>query len=123
MRVGLWVLAGLGAFLCVEKLVRIARGDEDDGHAHSHSAPSKQATKAKKSDIDSSDESAAKKQKSKKSMDKEHKEEHVDQPQQGMAVAGYLNLAADFAHNFTDGLAVGASFLAGSSYFISIIIN
>ena len=28
-------------------------------------------------------------------------------------VAGYLNLAADFAHNFTDGLAIGASYLAG----------
>jgi solute carrier family 39 (zinc transporter), member 7 len=28
-------------------------------------------------------------------------------------VSGYLNLAADFAHNFTDGLAIGASFLAG----------
>lgn len=28
-------------------------------------------------------------------------------------VAGYLNLAADFTHNFTDGLAIGASFLAG----------
>lgn len=26
-------------------------------------------------------------------------------------VAGYLNLAADFTHNFTDGLAIGASFL------------
>jgi solute carrier family 39 (zinc transporter), member 7 len=30
-------------------------------------------------------------------------------------VAGYLNLAADFTHNFTDGLAIGASFLAGRS--------
>lgn len=28
-------------------------------------------------------------------------------------MAGYLNLAADFAHNFTDGLAIGASYLAG----------
>lgn len=26
-------------------------------------------------------------------------------------VSGYLNLAADFTHNFTDGLAIGASFL------------
>uniref|UniRef100_A0A8D0FNV0 Zinc transporter SLC39A7 n=1 Tax=Strix occidentalis caurina TaxID=311401 RepID=A0A8D0FNV0_STROC len=30
-----------------------------------------------------------------------------------MQVSGYLNLAADVAHNFTDGLAIGASFLAG----------
>lgn len=30
-------------------------------------------------------------------------------------VAGYLNLAADFSHNFTDGLAIGASYLAGNS--------
>lgn len=30
-------------------------------------------------------------------------------------VAGYLNLAADFAHNFTDGLAIGASFLGGNT--------
>ncbi|KAG1684938.1 Zinc transporter Slc39a7 [Nymphon striatum] len=30
-------------------------------------------------------------------------------------VAGYLNLAADFTHNFTDGLAIGASYLAGQN--------
>ena len=28
-------------------------------------------------------------------------------------VSAYLNLAADFAHNFTDGLAIGASYIAG----------
>lgn len=28
-------------------------------------------------------------------------------------VSGYLNLAADVIHNFTDGLAMGASFLVG----------
>lgn len=36
-------------------------------------------------------------------------------PPPAMRVAGYLNLAADFAHNFTDGLALGASFVAGST--------
>lgn len=32
-----------------------------------------------------------------------------------MKVAGYLNLAADAAHNFTDGLAIGASFAHSST--------
>ena len=30
-------------------------------------------------------------------------------------MSGYLNLFADFFHNFTDGLAIGASFLAGKN--------
>jgi len=58
-----------------------------------------------------------------KSIEKEHhqhgdtKDDHDDdqQPHQEIKVAGYLNLAADFAHNFTDGLAVGASFMAGNT--------
>ena len=32
-------------------------------------------------------------------------------PLTDIKVSGYLNLAADFTHNFTDGLAIGASFL------------
>lgn len=38
-----------------------------------------------------------------------------DQPTQEIQVSGYLNLAADFVHNFTDGLSIGASYLAGNS--------
>lgn len=37
------------------------------------------------------------------------------EPKEDIKIAGYLNLAADFLHNFTDGLAIGASYLAGES--------
>lgn len=32
-----------------------------------------------------------------------------------MSVAGWLNVVADFTHNFTDGLAIGAAYLAGQN--------
>ncbi len=48
-----------------------------------------------------------KKQKKKVEAKVEEKKEY------GIAIAAYLNLVADFAHNFTDGLAIGASFLTG----------
>lgn len=83
--VGLGVLGGIITFLVVEKTVRLFSG----GHGHSHSDK-------KKSD-----------DKQKKGKAKEKKED--------IKIAGYLNLAADFTHNFTDGLAIGASFIAGQN--------
>lgn len=49
MVVGLWVLAGLIAFLMVEKFVRLVKG----GHGHSHSTPH---TSAKNGDVAKKDE-------------------------------------------------------------------
>ena len=43
MSVGLGVLAGIVAFLCVEKLVRIYKGDHS--HSHGHQAPKETAKK------------------------------------------------------------------------------
>ncbi|CAG4944519.1 unnamed protein product [Colias eurytheme] len=57
------------------------------GHGHSHGTDKKKDDKNKKN--------------------KAKKEE--------IKIAGYLNLAADFAHNFTDGLAIGASYIAGQN--------
>lgn len=85
MSVGLWVLCGIVTFLIIEKLVRIIKG----GHGHSHS----KKTEGKKDD----------------------KVKQKNGKKQEIKVAGYLNLAADFSHNFTDGLAIGASYLAGTS--------
>ncbi|XP_052440452.1 zinc transporter Slc39a7 [Carassius gibelio] len=101
MSVGLWVLAGIVAFLVVEKFVRLLKGGHS--HSHSHAAP-----KAK----DSDDEDDDKNREKEKLADSDKKA--VKKPGEvtsDIKVSAYLNLAADFTHNFTDGLAIGASFL------------
>lgn len=105
MWVGLWVLSGIIAFLAVEKLVRLLKIGHDHSHGgHSHGAAAEKTTKEKSDKTEK--EKLIKKKDSKKEPEKEVKT---------MEVAGYLNLAADFTHNFTDGLAIGASYLAGNS--------
>lgn len=37
------------------------------------------------------------------------------EPKHQLSVAGWLNVIADFTHNFTDGLAIGAAYLAGQN--------
>jgi len=105
MIVGLWVLAGVIAFLCVEKCVRHIKG----GHGHSHGPPAvkeedKAAAKKKDDDADDADDA-----------DDDKKEESTEvvpaAPVEDVKIAAYLNLVADCTHNFTDGLAIGASFL------------
>lgn len=100
MRVGLWVLAGIITFLAVEKIVRLMK----IGHDHSHSHQEKPK---------SENEKTGTKEKSVKKVKGDSKKKG-EKKEQGMEVAGYLNLAADFTHNFTDGLAIGASYLAGN---------
>lgn len=123
MVVGFWVLFGIIAFLMVEKFVRLVKG----GHGHSHSSctsalPSKsddhdrketksgnsKSSSSKKHDVRESDIHKRKKQ-------KEHTDESAANQEDEIKVSGYLNLAADFTHNFTDGLAIGASYLAGKN--------
>jgi solute carrier family 39 (zinc transporter), member 7 len=101
MWVGLWVLAGIITFLAVEKIVRLLKLGHD-GHSHgggSKKEVEKEPLDKKKGKVEKSDKKSAKK----------------EEPAKKMEVAGYLNLAADFTHNFTDGLAIGASYLAGNS--------
>uniref|UniRef100_A0A3P9B0M6 Zinc transporter SLC39A7 n=1 Tax=Maylandia zebra TaxID=106582 RepID=A0A3P9B0M6_9CICH len=105
MSVGLWVLGGIIAFLVVEKFVRLLKGGHGHGHSHGHShvAP-------KEKDSDGEEEKEKKEKKESKDQKPSKKEEKKSTD---IKVSGYLNLAADFTHNFTDGLAIGASFLVG----------
>lgn len=129
LSVWLWTIAGMMTFLMLEKFVRAQTG----GHGHSHSGGgghghSHDVTTSSSSRKVEDESSAARKRKTtagKDSADGNHhhhadddddgKKRHQPQHQQ-IAAAGYLNLAADFAHNFTDGLAIGATFLRGSGW-------
>merc|ERR1719341_1238153 len=117
MSVGLGVLSGIVAFLCVEKFVRIMKG----GHGHSHEMPAKPVEKAEKKvekkkakSSDDEDDSKDDDKKDEKAVAEKKSESPVEDDGE-IKVAGFLNLAADCFHNFTDGLAIGASFLAGES--------
>nr|XP_020443722.1 zinc transporter Slc39a7-like isoform X1 [Monopterus albus] len=108
MSVGLWVLGGIIAFLVVEKFVRLLKGGHGHGHSHSHSHA---APKEKESDEE--EEKEKKKKKEEKGVKHEKVPKKEEKKSTDIKVSGYLNLAADFTHNFTDGLAIGASFLVG----------
>ncbi|XP_077340805.1 zinc transporter Slc39a7-like isoform X2 [Lithobates pipiens] len=115
MSVGLWVLAGIIAFLVVEKFVRHLKGEDGHGHSHGHTHAPKEAKASEskdKEDEKSEGKEGVRKRKAENNGGKKGKEE---KPRSDMTVSGYLNLAADFTHNFTDGLAIGASFLVNTN--------
>jgi len=117
MSVGLGVLSGIVAFLCVEKFVRIMKG----GHGHSHEMPApakveeKAVKKAEKKKAKKSDDEEEDEVEEEKAVEEKKSESPAAEEEPEIKVAGFLNLAADCFHNFTDGLAIGASFLAGES--------
>ena len=121
MSVGVWVLAGIIAFLMVEMFVRHMKSGHGHSHGQSHSQPpskdekeadTKMEDKKTKKELPDKDHKEKDKQK-RDNEDEEEEETEVASDDPDIKVSGYLNLAADFAHNFTDGLAIGASFLIG----------
>jgi len=104
---GIWIIVGIFTFFIVEKSIRNMTG----GHGHSHSAPPKHEKKETKNEKDEK-KSEGLRQRGK--QDKKTKKEKTEEKHNHVSkVSGFLNLAADFTHNFTDGLAIGATFVAG----------
>uniref|UniRef100_A0A8C8SKM2 Zinc transporter SLC39A7 n=1 Tax=Pelusios castaneus TaxID=367368 RepID=A0A8C8SKM2_9SAUR len=121
MAVGLWVLAGIVAFLVVEKFVRHVKGGHGHGHSHGgHSHAPKAKSSSGEEDNGPRDDGPRERKAgkvgtpNKAALSKRGQESEEQAQESAMKVSGYLNLAADLTHNFTDGLAIGASFLAGA---------
>ncbi|XP_001369419.1 zinc transporter SLC39A7 [Monodelphis domestica] len=120
LSVGLWVLGGIVAFLVVEKFVTHVKGGHGHGHGHGHDHGQHESSKVKQSSDEEEKEKEIGGARRRRGAGREPNDGPVKQlkseEEKGgsdLRVSGYLNLAADLAHNFTDGLAIGASFRGG----------
>ncbi|KAB1261255.1 Zinc transporter SLC39A7 [Camelus dromedarius] len=88
---------------------------EQPGHGHSHS---EHPSKDKQSSEEEEKEAGGSRKRrggGTRPKDGPVRPQNSEEEKAGsdLRVSGYLNLAADLAHNFTDGLAIGASFRGG----------
>eukprot|EP01135_Chromosphaera_perkinsii_P005984 Nk52_evm13s376 gene=Nk52_evmTU13s376 len=116
MHVGLWILCGIVSFLLIEKLVRNIHGADGHGHNHGHSHGGGGGNG--EGEEEEKDTKGLRRRKTKKTEDNGAKKDEKEMSRlakdamKNFEIAGYLNLVADLTHNFTDGLALGASFMA-----------
>ena len=125
---GLTVLGGFIAFFFLEKAMRHSRAGHGHGHDHGHNhSPAARASPAPRRSTSPAKASPAKasggvRKRGGAAASPAKSPARAPAPKTPTAaaaaaserlVAGYLNLAADAAHNFTDGLMLGANFLSG----------
>lgn len=106
---GVGIFLGVALFYVIDKVMRILSGPPNHSHLHSHphTAPVEEFTSvASKHDT----------------LRQRNVKRRVEPPTPTVSVAprevkqsAYLNLLADFSHNFTDGLAIAASFYIAKS--------
>ena len=118
------MLGGFIAFFFLEKAMRHSRAGHGHGHDHGHNhSPAARASPAPRRSTSPAKASPAKASGGvRKRGGAAASPARAPAPKKPTAaavaaserlVAGYLNLAADAAHNFTDGLMLGANFLSG----------
>ncbi|KAI3378115.1 hypothetical protein SNEBB_004673 [Seison nebaliae] len=116
LTIGICLLTGILTFLFTEKFVRFIQPE----HSHSHNSGNETKMKRPKK--------KNKKEKLSDGEDNGQEEEKIKirltvNEEKQMKIGGYLNLIADFLHNFTDGLAIGASFVSGNTFGIITTIT
>ncbi|KCV71341.1 hypothetical protein H696_02287 [Fonticula alba] len=115
LAVGLALLAGIVVFFLIEKIMRISSGGHghSHSHSHSHSTEGKNSTKSTAKDAPAN---AKTPKDDKATADSKNTSLAPAEPSaslQSLRIASLLNLAADLAHNTTDGLALYAAFHRG----------
>jgi zinc transporter ZupT len=114
---GLWILAGIIGFFVIEKFVRSQHGHGSHGHSHSHSHAHEASSSSASPSAEAQSKARLRKDAQVKSTNQRKAPEDdivatVDRAD--IQAGGWLNLAADFSHNFTDGMALGAAFLVST---------
>jgi len=113
MIVGLWVLIGFILFLAIEKIVRIF-----DKASHSSSRRKENKSEKNRDGVALVESKIVRQRSNGGSIDRQTNRNAIDNETSSSTghihTAAWLNLAADFTHNFTDGLAIGGSFLVGN---------
>ncbi|KAF9174061.1 hypothetical protein BGX21_005702 [Mortierella sp. AD011] len=121
--VGLGIFVGFFVFFCIDKVMRVLSGG-DGGHSHSHGHDhGKKIDGDNESDHHHHDhdhkhdhkheekDSTLRQRKGGKDQDAVTKDEPAKKEiSNSIKLSAYLNLIADATHNFTDGLAMAASF-------------
>ncbi|KAJ1814794.1 hypothetical protein LPJ75_002623, partial [Coemansia sp. RSA 2598] len=142
---GCTIFLGLMVFFVVDKFMRLLGDGHSHGHAHGHSHSHSHGhghgvAKAASGALDSrqrlrkrraSKNSGSSGDASEADDEKEplaHSEQATTKPaKKQVKLSAYLNLIADAAHNFTDGLAMSASFYlshaAGLSTFVAVFFH
>ncbi|KAI8597940.1 ZIP zinc transporter-domain-containing protein [Dissophora ornata] len=117
--VGLGIFVGFFIFFCIDKVMRVLSGGEG-GHSHSHGHEHGEKVDGEdehhhhdhKHEHEDSKDSTLRQRKGNKEQEVATKEEAPAKKEisNSIKLSAYLNLIADATHNFTDGLAMAASF-------------
>ncbi|CAO3574579.1 unnamed protein product [Mortierella alpina] len=117
--VGLGIFVGFFVFFCIDKLMHVLSGGEG-GHSHSHGHDHQHDKKVDGANEHEHDhkhnqdkDSALRQRKGGKDQQQEvFKKDEAPRKEisNSIKLSAYLNLIADATHNFTDGLAMAASF-------------
>ncbi|CAG8604533.1 9657_t:CDS:2 [Funneliformis caledonium] len=115
--IGLAIFVGLTTFFVIDKLMRVANGEEGHSHAHyekEHEHDELQRDSTGKTTAIKDNSSLRKRSSTNETTFREEKIPS-NQPSNSIKLSAYLNLIADATHNFTDGLAMAASFYTSPS--------